>query len=191
MASGVASTLTGLKDIYYAKLTESVSSGTTTETYGTPVKLGHAISVDINPNIETATLYGDNMAVATKTKLKEIAITIDTTNIPLEDRAILLGHSYDSTKGAVTVKGDDAAPYVALLFEATTADDKSHYYKFYKGKFAPSQQRIETEGESVNWQTPSMEGTFIARASDGKIYDMLDGAVSGSATLASSWFTSV
>ena len=191
MTSGVASTLTGLKDIYYAKLTESVSSGTTTETYDTPVKLGHAISVDINPNIETATLYGDNMAVATKTKLKEIAITIDTTNIPLEDRAILLGHSYDSTKGAVTVKGDDAPPYVALLFEATTADDKSHYYKFYKGKFAPSQQQIETAGESVNWQTPSMEGTFIARASDGKIYDMLDGAVSGSATLASSWFTSV
>ena len=189
--SGVASTLTGLKDIYYAKLTETTANGTTTETYDTPVKLGHAISVDINPNLETATLYGDNMAVATKTKLKEITITIDTTDIPLSDRAILLGHSYNSTTGAVTVKGDDAPPYVALLFAATTADDTLHYYKFYKGKFAPGQQQIETEGESINWQTPSMEGTFIARASDGKVYDMLDGAVAGSATLASSWFTSV
>lgn len=189
--SGVASTLTGLKDIYYAKLTESKSGGTTSETYSTPKKLGHAISVDMNPNIETATLYGDNMAIATKTQLKEITITIGTSDIPLDDRAIILGHTYDSTKGSVTVKGDDAAPYVAILFAATTADDTTHYYKFYKGKFAPSQQQIETAGESINWQTPSMEGTFIARASDGKVYDMLDGAVSGSSSLASNWFKSV
>ena len=192
--SGVASTLTGLKDIYYAKLTadtaaEGQTAGSTT--YGTPKKLGHAISVDMNPNVETATLYGDNAAVATKTKLKEITLTIDTTDIPLEDRAIILGHTYDSTTGGVTVKGDDAAPYVAIMFEATTADDTSHFYKFYKGKFAPTQQQIETAGENINWQTPSMEGTFIARASDSKIYDMLDGANSGSSTLASNWFTSV
>lgn len=192
--SGVASTLTGLKDIYYAKLTaDNAPEGTTagSATYGTPKKLGHAISVDMNPTVETATLYGDNMAVATKTKLKEITITIDTTDIPLEDRAIILGHTYDSTTGGVSVKGDDAPPYVAIMFEATTADDKSHFYKFYKGKFAPNQQTIETEGESINWQIPSMEGTFIARASDGKVYDMLDGAVAGSSSLASSWFTSV
>lgn len=190
--SGVASTLTGLKNIYYAKLTESVgSNGTITETYDTPKKLGHAISVDMNPSVEAATLYGDNMAVATKLKMKEITITISTTDIPLADRALMLGHNYDSMTGGVTVKGDDAAPYVALLFETTTADDKSQYYKFYKGKFAPNQQQIETAGESINWQTPSMEGTFIARASDGKVYDMLDGAVAGASTIASSWFNSV
>lgn len=182
------STLVGLQDIYYATLTKDDAEGTT---YGTPVKIGHAVSVDIQPNTETGTLYGDNMAVATRTKLKEIAITIESTEIPLKDRAIMLGHTVDATTGKVTVKGDDKAPYVALLFKATTSEDTEQFYKFYKGKFAPSQQTIETEGDGINWQTPSLEGTFIARDSDGKVYDMLDGAVSGASALADSWFDAV
>ena len=63
--------------------------------------------------------------------------------------------------------------------------------KFFKGKFAPSQQQIETEGEGINWQTPTMEGTFIARSSDGKIYEMIDSAESGAATLIENWFKTV
>ena len=187
---GVASTLTGLKNIYYAKMTADTAESTT---YGDPVKLGNAISVDINPTIEENKLYGDNMAVAVVKKLKEIAITISTTDIPLADRAIMLGYSRSTVNGSITVKNEDNAPYVALMFEATTADGGSHYYKFYKGRFAPSQQQIETEGESINWQTPSMEGTFIARESDGKVYDMIDSAetVSGAAELINKWFTNV
>ena len=186
---GVASTLTGLKNIYYAKMTADTAESTT---YGDPVKLGNAISVDINPTIEENKLYGDNMAVAVVKKLKEIAITISTTDIPLADRAIMLGYTKNAD-GSITVKNEDNAPYVALMFEATTADGGSHYYKFYKGRFAPSQQQIETEGESINWQTPSMEGTFIARESDGKVYDMIDSAetVSGAAELINKWFTAV
>ncbi len=183
------STLVGLQDIYYAKMTNDSIGGTTT--YGTPKKIGHAISVDINPNVETATLYGDNTAVATRAKLKDISITIESDKIPLEDRAIMLGHSIDSVTGAVTVKGDDKAPYVALMFKAQTSEDTEQFYKFYKGKFSPSQQTIETEGESINWQTPSMDGTFIARDSDNKIYDMVDSGSSGAATLVSNWFSQV
>ena len=193
---GVASTLIGLKNIYYAKMTgDTAKVGTTagSTTYDTPVKLGNAISVDINPTVEENKLYGDNMAVAVLKKLKEVAITISTTDIPLKDRAIMLGYSQSTVDGSITVKNEDNAPYVALMFEATTADGGSHYYKFYKGRFAPNQQQIETEGESINWQTPSMEGTFIARESDGKVYDMIDSAetVSGAANLISGWFTQV
>lgn len=188
------STLVGLQDIHYAKqLTDNEPEGNTagSATYDTPVKLGHAISVDINPTVESSSLYGDNMAVATRTKAKEIAITIETSDIPLRDRAILLGHSVDSITGVVTVKGDDKPPYVALMFATNTKDDTLQYYKFYKGKFAPSQQTIKTEGDSINWQIPTMEGTFIARASDGKVYDMVDSSETGAASLVSSWFTAV
>lgn len=183
------STLVGLEDIYYAKMTADSIGGTTT--YDTPKKIGHAISVDINPNTETATLYGDNTAVATKTKLKDITITIGTDEIPLEDQAIMLGRTIDSVTGQITAKGDDSSPYVAIMFKAQTSKDTTQYYKFYKGKFAPTQQQIETEGENINWQTPSMEGTFIARDSDKKIYDVVDSGSSGAATLISSWFTQV
>lgn len=181
------STILGLEDIYYAKLSNDSIGGSTT--YDTPIKLGHAISVDMNPNVETSTLYGDNTAVATKTKLKDIDITVETDEIPLEHRAIILGHGYDSATGAVNVKGGDNAPYVALMFKCKTSKDTTQYYKFYKGKFAPDQESIKTEGENINWQTPKMKGKFIARDSDKKIYDMIDSGSSGAASLISSWFT--
>lgn len=183
------STVLGLEDIYYAKMTADSIGGSTT--YGTPKKLGHAIKVDVNPNTETSTLYGDNTAVATKTKLKDVDITIETDEIPLEDQAIILGHTYDSVTGAVTVKGDDKAPYVAIMFKANTSKDTCEYRKYYKGKFAPTQETIETEGENINWQTPSMTGKFIARDSDKKICDKVDSGSSGSSTLISGWFSQV
>ena len=190
----VGTTIKGLKDIYYAKLlTDDAPEGETagSATYGTPKKLGHAISVELNPDVETSTLHGDNMAVATETKVRSYGINVGTTDIPLEDRAIMLGHTYDSTTGKVSVKGDDQAPYVALMFEATSAAGNSQFYKFYKVKFAPSQQQMETEGESTNWQTPTMDGTAIARAADGQVYDMADSANASAASLVSNWFNSV
>ena len=57
--------LVGLKNIHYAKITEKVSNGVTTETYGTLTKIGNAVSVDIQPQTQKAALYGDDMAVAT------------------------------------------------------------------------------------------------------------------------------
>lgn len=136
-------------------------------------------------------MYGDNTAVATKTKLKDIDITIETDEIPLEDRAIILGHTYDSVTGAVIIKGDDKAPYVAIMFKANTSKDTYEYRKYYKGKFAPDQETIETEGENINWQTPSLKGKFIARDSDKKISEAVDSGSSGAASLISSWFTNV
>ena len=187
--AGANTTVTGLKDVYYAVLTKDDSTGGAT--YSTPVKLGHAISMDIQPNTESGTFYGDNMAIATKTKLRDITITLKTSDIPLKDRAIILGHTIDETTGKITVKGDDKAVYVAILFAATTAEDTTQYYKYFKGKFTPSQQQIETEGEGINFQPPTMEGTFIARSSDGKVYEMVDSADEGSATLIENWFKTV
>ena len=192
--AGVGTTIKGLKDIYYAKLlTDDAPDGGTagSATYGTPKKLGHAISVEINPDVESSTLYGDNMAVATETKVRSYGINIGTTDIPLEDRAIMLGHAYDSVTGAVTVKGDDKPPYLAVMFEATSAAGNSQYYKFYKVKFAPSQQSMETEGENTNWQTPTLDGTAIARSADGQVYNMVDSSNASAASLVSNWFTSV
>ena len=182
------STLSGLKNIYYALETKDAAEGAT---YGTPVKLGHAISVDIAKEVETVNLFGDNMAVATKAKLKSLTLSISTTDIPLADKAILLGHSVDSTTSAMTAKGDDSAPYVAILFEATKMTGGSRFVKLYKGKFTETQETINTEGDSLEPQPPSLEGTFIARTFDGNIYTEIDSTDEKSATLAGAWFESV
>ena len=187
--AGANSTITGLKDIYYAVMTINAETGA--ETYGTPVKLGHAVSLDVQFNTANGTIYGDNMAVATKVKVRDVTITISTTDIPFADRAIILGHTVDATTGKVTVKGDDQPVYVAILFAATTFEDTTQYYKFLKGKFAPSQQQMETEGDGFNPVSPTLEGTFVARSSDGALYEMIDSSQSGSATVIENWFTAV
>ncbi|MBR0059912.1 MAG: hypothetical protein IJP68_00385 [Selenomonadaceae bacterium] len=151
----------GLKNLYYAVMTINAETGA--ETYGTPKKIGHAVSVDINPTTQTANLYGDDMAVATDIALQEIAVTIETTHVPLEDQAALLGHTY--ANGQLTAKMSDTAPYVALLFESQKHDGGIRCVKLLKGKFAPSQETINTKGESLDYQVPQLVGTFVAAAS--------------------------
>jgi len=173
----------GLKNIYYAVMTIDAETGA--ETYGKPKKIGHAVSVDIQPQIATANLYGDDMAVATDIALQEITVTIETTHIPLEDQAALLGHTY--TDGQLTAKMSDTAPYVALLFESQKHDGGIRCVKLLKGKFAASQETINTKGENVEYQVPSLEGTFVAAASGAwKIIKDFD---KGADT--ASWYTSV
>ena len=175
----------GLKNLYYAKMESDTASGTT---YASPVKLGNAISVDLNPTVNRGQLYGDDMAVAANTSLGEITVTIETTDIPLKDKAILLGHTYDSETSTLTATGSDSAPYVALLFESEKHDGGTRCIKLYKGKFALTQETINTRGENIEYQTPSIEGIFVTRESDGKWKTERDFA-EGSDT--SSWYTTV
>ena len=175
----------GLKNIYYATLTKDDAEGTT---YGTPKKIGNAVSVDINPTTNTANLYGDDMAVATDITLNEIAITIETTDIPLEDQAALLGHTFDSVEGSLTAKGSDTSPDVALLFESEKHDGDIRCVKLLKGKFAPSQETINTKGDNLEYQVPQLTGTFVARQSDGA-WKITKDFAKGSDT--ADWYTSV
>lgn len=185
--------LIGLRNFYYAVISaDTASEGNTagSTTYGTMKKLGNAVSVDINPTINKTSLYGDDGAVATDISFGEVTVTIETTDIPLADQAILLGHTYDSATSALTAKSSDVAPYVGLAFESQKHDGGIRCVKLYKGKFSPSQETINTKGENIEYQTPKLEGTFVARQSDGawKMIKDVAASVTGGT---SSWYTSM
>ena len=173
----------GLKHLHYAVMTIDAATGA--ESYGTPKKIGEAVSVDINPTTQTANLYGDDMAVATDIALQEISVTIETTYVPLEDQAALLGHTY--TNGQLTAKMSDSAPYVALLFESQKHDGGIRCVKLLKGKFAPSQETINTKGEQLDYQVPQLTGTFVAAASG--VWKIIKDFDKDADT--ASWYTSV
>lgn len=181
----------GLKYIHYAKqLTDVAPDGNTagSATYDTPKKIGNAVSADINPATNTANLYGDDSAVATATSLGEITVTLETTDIPLEDQAILLGHTFDSVTGTMTAKGSDTAPDVAILFESEKHDGGIRCVKLLKGKFAPAQETINTKGENLDYQVPQITGTFVTRQSDGA-WKIVKDYAKGADT--ADWYTSV
>lgn len=162
--------LVGLKNIHYAVISgDTAGDGTNagSTTYGTPKKIGNAVSVDIQPSTQKAALYGDDMAVATATTMGEVTVTLETTDIPLADQAVLLGATYDSVNNTITAKSSDVAPYVGIAFESEKHDGGIRCIKLLKGKFAPAQQTINTKGENIEYQVPRIEGTFVARQSDG------------------------
>ena len=173
--------LVGLKNIHYAKVTaDTAPDGSTagSTTYGALKKIGNAVSVDINPTVNKASLFGDDMAVATAIGLTEVTVTLETTDIPLEDLAILLGNAYDKATGKLKSKSSDVAPYVGIAFESEKHDGGIRCVKLLKGRFAPSQETINTKGENIEYQVPKIEGTFVARQSDGawkEIKDLAEG----------------
>ncbi len=178
----------GLKNLYYAPLSGDTVSGVT---YGTPVKIAGAISVDINPSVNFATLYGDDAPFAADSSMSEITVTVEACDLTLEDQAALLGHTVDSTTKQLVAKADDTAPYVALAFEAKKHNGNTRYVKLLKGKFAPTQETIQTKGESVTYTTPKLEGRFVAREYDGAWKRVADSDNTESAALIEAWYSSI
>lgn len=176
-------TIIGLDNLHYAIMESDTAEAAT---YKTPVKLGHVVSIDIQPQNQTAKLYGDNKLIDSFNSTTEYNVSIETTDIPLEDRAALLGHTYESD--TLIIKSTDIAPDVALLFEADTRDGGIMCYKLYKGKFSQSQTTINTRGESREYQVPKIESIFTSRIFDNT--SMITKKFSKGADT-SSWYTSV
>lgn len=155
------SALVGLKDLYFAKLTQDDSTGVT---YETPVKLAPAVTARITPQVETATDYGDDGPTETATSLGGVEVEIETTALPLDKQATLLGHTYQN--GMLVKNAGDVAPYVALGFRSPKADGTELFVWLYKGKFSPVEMQLQTKGENVEFQHPTIQGTFVKREFD-------------------------
>ena len=175
----------GLKNFYYATLNGGSDSVGGTAVYGTLKKVPGLNTADINPTVNKATLYGDDAPMATASSLSEITVRIAAADLPLEDEAVLLGHSMNGS--VMTAKADDVAPYVAIAFESEKSDGKIRYIKLLKGKFSETQQTINTRGDNVEYQVPEIEGSFVARISDGAWKKVQD----GTSSLGTSWYADV
>lgn len=154
----VNSALIGLENLVYSKLlNEAINS------YEVPVAIAPAINAKIKPKVNSAILYGDNKAVETVSALGEIEVELETTDLPLEVFAVLLGHSLDAVTGVITYNSADVAPYVALGFKAKKANGKYRYIWLLKGKFEEQEDEYATTEDKVKFTTPKIKGTFVSR----------------------------
>jgi phi13 family phage major tail protein len=176
----------GLRDIYVAKYTEGALP-----TYGAPRKLAPALTVEVTPNFNSTTLYGDDKAVAVATGMGDIDITIGVADISSDDYAFLLGKSKNNEGVIEDSADDDKAPYVALGFRLPLEAGGFRYYWYYKGKFNPPSQSYATQGDSPAFTTPTISGKFMSRE-DGKWRAQMDSTdILVDPTLADGWFTNV
>ncbi|MGG3452167.1 major tail protein [Domibacillus aminovorans] len=179
----------GLKDLHVAKLlTDKKGVGAT---YDTPVSLGRAISGTITPATNMAVLYADDGPAETGSSIGGIEVAFNIDDLTTEIQMLLLGNEKD-TKGGVVSKTTDEAPYVAVGYEITRNDGKSHFVWLYKGMFQETEANHQTKGENVEFQTPTLTGRFIKRDfDDAWKYTFRSGDTGADAALAGNFFDEV
>ena len=183
----------GLDDLYYATITEGNNG---VETYGTPVKLAKAISADLSMELAEAILYADDAAAESVKAFKNGKISLGIDELGSANAAALLGARVDS-KGILVSATEDTSPYVAIGFRALKANGKYRYFWLYKVQFAVPSASLQTKGDNITFQTPTIEGTVIRRNKPdtaGKHpwkAEITEGETGADQTTITGWFTTV
>ena len=149
----------GLDKLYYAPITEGTGGD---ETYGTPVQLAKAISVDLSIDLLEATLYADDAASEIVKEFKSGKLTLNVDNIGASVAAALTGVTVDENKVVISSAEDGGAP-VAVGFRARRSNGKYTYFWLYRVKFGIPATNLQTKGENITFSTPTIEGTITRR----------------------------
>lgn len=142
--------LYGLKNCYYSKLTGS--------TYGTPVAMPGAVSIDITPSGDSSTFYADDSAYAVFNANNGYEGTLELANLPESFLKDILGFKVDADGNLVEVS-TELGGECALLFEFA-GDVKARRHIFWRVKFARPNVSSNTKEESIEPQTVSID--FVA-----------------------------
>lgn len=152
----------GVKDIHVAKLLTDEVSGAT---YETPVKLKGAMTIGMTPNVASGSLDADDQRWESHDSLTSYEIMMNLADLSAENEALLLGRELDSNGGVISTT-EDTAPEFAVMFRAEQSQRAGGGYQYrvaYRVKFRPYDENYQTKGDNVDYQTPTITGTAMAR----------------------------
>lgn len=149
----------GCDNLVYALMTTE-DTATEAPVYGEVKAAPGVISVNINPNASQQTLFADDGPMETATTLGQIDVAINKAELTAENKADLLGHTIDD-KGGVIYGDSDVPPWVAIGFRTLKSNGNYRYVWLYKGKFTDPEDNNETKGDSINFQTDTINGQFV------------------------------
>lgn len=149
----------GLDKLYYAKITEDENGD---ETYETPIPLAKAMTAELSLELAEATLYADDGAAEVVKEFQSGTLTLGVDDIGVSVAQDLTGATLDGNKVLVSASEDGGAP-VAVGFRAKKANGKYRYFWLYRVKFGIPSTNLTTKGESIEFSTPSIEGTVTRR----------------------------
>lgn len=149
----------GFDQLYYATITDDENGN---ETYGTPVSLAKAISCDLSVELAEAILYADDAAAEVIKAFKEGKLSLGIDDIGVSKAQVLTGATLDSN-GVLISSSEDIGSPVAIGFRAMKANGKYRYFWLYRVQFGVPATNLQTKGDSINFQTPTIEGTVMQR----------------------------
>lgn len=139
-------------------------NGTAEQVYALP----GVMSLNINPNTSMETAYYDDGPGEVATTIGKIEVTLNKSSLGPKEQAVLLGASYIKLAGAIdTAAGllsgvSDTPPWGALGFRTLKSDGTYRYVWLLKGKFTIPTSNNETKGESINFQSDEVTGSFVS-----------------------------
>ena len=144
-------------------------------TYGSGYVVAKAIKATVNSNSNDVKLYSDDGLAESDKSFKDGSISLNVDDLEQKKYADMLGHTYTEadTEGGmpetVVAATHDVAPYLGVgFYGAVMRNNKVSYMAKWlkKVQFAEPNDETETKGETVNFQTPTIEGTVFP-ADDG------------------------
>lgn len=149
----------GLDKLYYAKITEGDNGE---ETYASPVQLAKAISADLSVELSEATLYADDGVAEIVKEFKSGTLSLGVDDLGGSIASDLTGSTIDSN-GVVISAAEDGGSPVAVGFRAKKSNGKYRYFWLYRVKFGIPATALATKGDSITFNTPTIEGTIMRR----------------------------
>ena len=155
----------GLDKLCYAKITEDTDGN---ETYATPVQMAKAMTADLSVELAEATLYADDGASEIAKEFKSGTLSLGVDDLGGSVASDLTGAVIDSN-GVVISTAEDGGDPVAVGFRAKKSNGKYRYFWLYRIKFGIPATALATKGDSITFNTPTIEGTIMRRNKvDGK-----------------------
>lgn len=148
----------GCDNLVYARMTTE-DTADAAPVYGEVVKAPGVMSININPNGSTETLFADDGPMDTASTLGKIEVEIQKAELTTHNKADLLGHQIDS-KGGLVYGDSDVAPWHAIGFRTLKSNGNYRYVWLFKGKFTEPEDANETKGDSINFQNDTISGQF-------------------------------
>ena len=177
----------GLKNVHYAKLTETVNTqGVTSYSYGTVKAWPGAVSLSLEPQGDTLKEYADDTEWYTQASNTGYEGDFEYEVMPEDFRSTILGETKDSN-GVFLEKNDTSTVYFALMFEVN-GDAKKRRNLFYKCSATRENNENSTKGESIEPTHGTITITAVPRG-DGKVKASTGDDVD--ATTYGGWYTDV
>ena len=145
--------------LFYSKITEDEDGN---ETYATPASLAKAMTAELSVELAEATLYADDGAAEVVKEFQSGTLTLGVDDIGAAAASDLTGAVIDQNGVIISASEDGGAP-VAIGFRAKKANGKYRYFWLYKVKFGIPATNLTTKGESIEFSTPTIEGTVMRR----------------------------
>ena len=149
----------GFDRLYYSKITEDVNGD---ETYGTPLPMAKGMTASLDIETNEATLFADDSAAEVVKEFKSGKLSLGINDIGAAVAGDLVGAVIDDN-GVVISQGEGMPSPVAVGFHAKKSNGKYRYFWLYRVIFGIPATNLATKGDSISFNTPTVEGTILRR----------------------------